>query len=230
MTQVKDDVIRIESEKVIPNEIITNGFAIINEFNDSIMADYSDYKTIYVESTDNAYYLSTGDKYVEPTPENPEPAEPIIETLENIKTNKISELNTICNKMITSGVDVEIDGKTEHFSYTLEDQANIDDIGEMAKTTKLGQSWHCDGGSCRIYALEDVIKLYMAQKMNKAHHITYTNQLKLYVSSLTTKEEVESVTYGQDLTGEYLDTYNLNMEHEKTVEKSYFENLQEALS
>lgn len=230
MTRVKDDVIKIESEKAIPNEIITNGFAIINEFNDSIMADYSDYKTIYVESTDNAYYLSTGDKYVEPTPENPEPTEPIIETLENIKTNKISELNTICNKMITSGVDVEIDGKTEHFSYTLEDQANIDDIGEMAKTTKLGQSWHCDGGSCRIYALEDVIKLYMAQKMNKAHHITYTNQLKLYVGSLTNKEDVESVTYGQDLTGEYLDTYNLNMDHEKAVEKSYFENLQEALA
>lgn len=46
----------------------------------------------------------------------------------------------------------------------------------------------------------------MAQKMNKAHHITYTNQLKLYVCSLTNKEDVESVTYGQDLTGEYLDT------------------------
>ena len=230
MTRVKDNVIKIESEKAIPNEIITNGFAIINEFNNSIMADYSDYKIIYVESTDNAYYLSTGEKYVEPTPENPEPTEPIIETLENIKTNKISELNTICNKMITDGVDVEIDGKTEHFSYTLEDQANIDDIGEMAKTTKLGQSWHCDGGSCKIYALENVIKLYMAQKMNKAHHITYTNQLKLYVGSLTNKDDVESVTYGQDLTGEYLDIYNLNMEHEKTVEKSYFENLQEALS
>ena len=230
MTRVKDNVIKIESEKAIPNEIITNGFAIINEFNNSIMADYSDYKTIYVESTDNAYYLSTGEKYIEPTPENPEPTEPIIETLENVKTNKISELNTICNKMITDGVDVEIDGKTEHFSYTLEDQANIDDIGEMAKTTKLGQSWHCDGGSCKIYALEDVIKLYMAQKMNKAPHITYTNQLKLYVGSLTNKDDVESVTYGQDLTGEYLDTYNLNMEHEKTVEKSYFENLQEALS
>ena len=52
MTRVKNDVIKIESEKAIPNEIITNGFAIINEFNDSIMADYSDYKTIYVESTE----------------------------------------------------------------------------------------------------------------------------------------------------------------------------------
>ena len=221
MTRVKDDVIKIESEKAIPNEIITNGFAIINEFNDSIMADYSDYETIYVESTDNAYYLSTGDKYVEPTPENPEPTEPIIETLENIKTNKISELNTICNKMITSGVDVEIDGKTEHFSYTIEDQANIDDIAQMAKSTNMEQSYHCDNGSCKLYTVEEITKIYMTQKMNKAHNITYANQLKLYVKSLKEKAEVESIAYGQDLTGEYLNTYNTIMEHEQSVAKAF---------
>lgn len=221
MTRVKDDVIKIESEKAIPNEIITNGFAIINEFNDTIMADYSDYKTIYVESTDNAYYLSTGDKYVEPTPENPEPTEPIIETLENIKTNKISELNTICNKMITSGVDVEIDGKTEHFSYTIEDQANIDDIAQMAKSTNMEQSYHCDNGSCKLYTVEEITKIYMTQKMNKAHNITYANQLKLYVKSLKEKAEVESIAYGQDLTGEYLNTYNTIMEHEQSVAKAF---------
>lgn len=221
MTRVKDDVIKIESKKAIPNEIITNGFAIINEFNDSIMADYSDYKTIYVESTNNAYYLSTGDKYVEPTPENPEPTEPIIETLENIKTNKISELNTICNKMITSGVDVEIDGKTEHFSYTIEDQANIDDIAQMAKSTNMEQSYHCDNGSCKLYTVEEITKIYMTQKMNKAHNITYANQLKLYVKSLKEKAEVESIAYGQDLTGEYLNTYNTIMEHEQSVAKAF---------
>lgn len=221
MTRVKDNVIKIESEKAIPNEIITNGFAIINEFNNSIMADYSDYKTIYVESTDNAYYLSTGEKYVEPTPENPEPTEPIIETLENIKTNKISELNTICNKMITDGVDVEIDGKTEHFSYTIEDQANIDDIAQMAKSTNMEQSYHCDNGSCKLYTVEEITKIYMTQKMNKAHNITYTNQLKLYVKSLKEKVEVESIAYGQDLTGEYLNTYNTIMEHEQSVAKAF---------
>lgn len=221
MTRVKDDVIKIESEKAIPNEIITNGFSIINEFNDSIMADYSDYKTIYVESTDNAYYLSTGDKYVEPAPENPEPTEPIIETLENVKTNKISELNAICNKMITSGVDVEIDGKTEHFSYTIEDQANIDDIAQMAKSTNMEQSYHCDNGSCKLYTVEEITKIYMTQKMNKAHNITYANQLKLYVKSLKEKVEVESIAYGQDLTGEYLNTYNTIMEHEQSVAKAF---------
>lgn len=221
MTRVKDNIIKIESEKAIPNEIITNGFSIINEFNDSIMADYSDYKTIYVESTDNAYYLSTGDKYVEPTPENPEPTEPIIETLENIKTNKISELNTICNKMITDGVDVEIDGKTEHFSYTIEDQANIDDIAQMAKSTNMEQSYHCDNGSCKLYTVEEITKIYMTQKMNKAHNITYANQLKLYVKSLKEKAEVESIAYGQDLTGEYLNTYNTIMEHEQSVAKAF---------
>lgn len=178
------------------------------------------YRDLWNDIAD-AYYLSTGDKYVEPTPENPEPTEPIIETLENIKTNKISELNTICNKMITSGVDVEIDGKTEHFSYTIEDQANIDDIAQMAKSTNMEQSYHCDNGSCKLYTVEEITKIYMTQKMNKAHNITYANQLKLYVKSLKEKAEVESIAYGQDLTGEYLNTYNTIMEHEQSVAKAF---------
>ena len=40
------------------------------------------------------------------------------------------------------------------------------------------------------------------------HHITYFNQLKLYVNTLETIEEVETVNYGDELTGEYLQTYN----------------------
>ena len=123
--------------------------------------------------------------------------------------------------MITSGVDVEIDGKTEHFSYTIEDQANIDDIAQMAKSTNMEQSYHCDNGSCKLYTVEEITKIYMTQKMNKAHNITYANQLKLYVKSLKEKAEVESIAYGQDLTGEYLNTYNTIMEHEQSVAKAF---------
>ena len=140
---------------------------------------------------------------------------------EPLAEDKISELNTICNKMITSGVDVEIDGKTEHFSYTIEDQANIDDIAQMAKSTNMEQSYHCDNGSCKLYTVEEITKIYMTQKMNKAHNITYANQLKLYVKSLKEKAEVESIAYGQDLTGEYLNTYNTIMEHEQSVAKAF---------
>lgn len=63
----------------------------------------------------------------------------------------------------------------------------------------------------------------MSQKMNKAHNITYTNQLKLYVKSLDIKINVESVTYGQDLTDKYLDTYNTIMEHEQAVAQAFIE-------
>ena len=40
------------------------------------------------------------------------------------------------------------------------------------------------------------------------HHITYFNQLKLYVESLDDKEKVSAISYGDELTGIYLDTYN----------------------
>ena len=224
LTRIKSNVIKIASEKNISNKIITNGFVIINEFNNTIMSDYSDYTTIYLESGDEYYYLSTVEKYVEPTePIVPTPSEPIIETLESVKNSKINDLNRICSEMITSGVDVEIDGNTEHFSYTIEDQANIDDIAQMAKVTKMDQSYHCDDGSCKLYTPEQIATIYMSQKMNKAHNITYTNQLKLYVKSLDVKINVESVSYGQDLTDEYLDTYNTIMEHEQAVAQAFIE-------
>ena len=99
--------------------------------------------------------------------------------------------------------------------------AAIDDIAQMAKSTNMEQSYHCDNGSCKLYTVEEITKIYMTQKMNKAHNITYANQLKLYVKSLKEKAEVESIAYGQDLTGEYLNTYNTIMEHEQSVAKAF---------
>ena len=43
------------------------------------------------------------------------------------------------------------------------------------------------------------------------HHTTYFNQLKLYVETLETIDEVNSVVYGQELTSTYIETYNNSM-------------------
>lgn len=239
---VKNGVVKITfNDNIIPSEDITlSGFFLLNEYNLDIMSDYSNYTTKYKDSDeDKTFYLSTGEIYsdspisdeINKIPEKElteEEKEALVKAeLEQAKKNKIAEINSDCNKMIINGVDIEINGTIEHFSYTLEDQANIDDIAEMAKTTKLGQSWHCDGGTCKIYTLEDIVKLYMTQKMNKAHHITYANQLKLYIESLIEKTDVEAVTYGQELIGDYLNTYNINMEHEEKVSQLFFKSIQE---
>lgn len=48
--------------------------------------------------------------------------------------------------------------------------------------------------------------------MNKMHHITYFNQLKMYIQSLDDIESVSEIEYGYELSGEYLRTYNSAME------------------
>ena len=68
--------------------------------------------------------------------------------------------------------------------------------------------YHADGESCKLYTVEQIVNIYTTNATNKMHHITYFNQLKLYVNTLETNEEVELVNYGDELTGEYLKTYN----------------------
>ena len=219
ITQIREHVLKIILSQVIAEDIVLGGFEVLNEHNFEVMGIYHDYKTIYEESDENLTFILSDDGSVKPNPE-PEP-EPYVPTLEEVISNKVYELDASCQYEIVDGVDVEIGDETEHFSYTIEDQSNIDDIAQMAKSTGMEQSYHCDNGSCKLYSVEEITKIYMAQKMNKAHNITYNNQLKLYVKSLTEKSDVEAVEYGQELTGEYLETYSTIMEHEKKVAEAF---------
>ena len=47
------------------------------------------------------------------------------------------------------------------------------------------------------------------------HHITYFNQLKLYVNTLDSTYDVENIQYGDELIGIYLETYNNAMAQAK---------------
>ena len=100
----------------------------------------------------------------------------------------------------------------EHFSYNEEDQVNIKELFDLAIQTNVPMYYHPDGASCKLYTVEQIVSIYTTNVTNKMHHITYFNQLKLYVNSLKTSEDVETVTYGDELTGDYLKTYNNAME------------------
>lgn len=219
ITQMSEHVLKLVLSQAIAEDIILGGFEVLNEHNFEVMGIYHDYNTIYEESDENLTFILSNDGSVKPAPE-PEP-EPYVPTLEEVISNKVYELDASCQYAIINGVDVEIGDDTEHFSYTIEDQANIDDIAQMAKSTGMEQSYHCDGGSCKLYSVEQITTIYMSQKMNKAHNITYNNQLKLYVKSLREKSDVEAVVYGQELIEEYLETYDAIMEHEKKVAEAF---------
>ena len=174
--------------------------------------DYSSYTTIYRELDNGVQFSNDGSVYVEPV--IPEPPEP---TLEEVKISKINELSNICNQQIIQGVDIEVNGETGHFSYDYEDQVNIKELFDLSVQTNVPMFYHADEESCKAYSTEEIITIYAALSTNKSHHITYYNQLKMYVESLENIDDVKSVVYGQELTGEYLDTYNESMAQAQLV-------------
>lgn len=131
-----------------------------------------------------------------------------VPTIEEIKISKINNFSNIANSSITNGVDVQIGENIEHFSYTDEDQVNIKEIFDLALQTNVPMYYHANGKECKLYTVEEIISIYSSASTNKMHHQTYFNQIRAYINSLNTIDEVNNVEYGQKLTDKYLQTYN----------------------
>ena len=182
--------------------IQTDGFILSREnMNDNW--EYSEFITVYREIDGGCQFSNDGSVYTEVIP--------YIPSLEEVKESKIRELSNICNFKITNGVEINIDGKNEHFSYKEEDQVNIKEIFDLCVQTNVPLYYHSDGESCKMYTVEQIIDLYATATTNKMHHITYFNQLKDYINSLQSIEAVQNVKYGQELDGDYIDIYNASM-------------------
>lgn len=216
------DLLKIKFDKTVDIEELISDMSIFNTIQvltvgDTVCATLKDYTTVYKrDHNDSILTLSNdGSVYVEPVIPDPIPIpEP---TLSDIQSMKISEFSSICNQEIVKGADVEINGTTEHFSYKAEDQVNIKKAFDLALTTKLSVPLHCDNGNCALYSAEDMIKIYIAEETNLTHHLTYFNQMKQYIKTLKTKDSVTALSYGEALTGEYLDTYNTIMEQAAVI-------------
>lgn len=211
-------------KNTVPDEVLlTNGFVELNEHNKIEQSDYMNMNYIFRKVNDCTYILTKdeNDIYIEPEiiiPDNSQTyiPEQYVPTIDDIKRMKISSLSSICNKQIISGVNIKIDDDIEHFSYTEEDQTNIKELFDLAIQTNVPMYYHSDGNSCKLYSVEQIIELYTMSAMNKMHHITYFNQLKMYISTLDDCDIINAIEYGVELTGEYLNTYNAAMLQAKT--------------
>lgn len=130
--------------------------------------------------------------------------------VQQLRENKVADLSAICQKTIYDGLDIELsDGSTEHYEYKALDQTNIKSMFDGV--TNLGITefpYQSEDGSCRVYSAADIITIYTSLEGLRISQLTYYHQLKEYVATLATVEEIESVTYGQPLTGDYLTHYN----------------------
>lgn len=129
--------------------------------------------------------------------------------LQYAKNIKIKQLSEACNATINAGTQVQLsDGTTEPFTYNLADQSNI---SEMFNAVLLGATeypYHANDDGCCMYSAQDIVAIYTTLSAFKTAQTTYHNQLKRHVKAMEGVTEVEAVTYGQELTGEYLEKYN----------------------
>lgn len=168
-------------------------------------------------------------KFVDGKPVECTPEEIASQLLPSIKQYKIAELSNMCNESINQGMEIQLSAEVkEYFTYSIDDQANI---SEMFNALILGAEsypYHASGAECRMYTPSEIVTMYSSLSGLKTHHLTYYNQLRAYVESLNDAKAIQAVTYGQELTGDYLAKYNQLVAQAQVEMAKVLANLQKA--
>lgn len=129
-----------------------------------------------------------------------------VPTLEEVQETKVTEMNAVQQTVIQEGLDIALsDGTVEHFTLTDHDQTSL-----MGLQTKVGEGaeqipWHTSDQSehCKYYSNEDMAIITSRALEFVTFHVTYFRDLRIYIRSLRSKEEVTAVTYGMLVPEEY---------------------------
>lgn len=168
---------------------------------------YHSFNTVYRddESTEhyNGYQLSSdGSVYCEPE----QSREEYVPTLEDVKEMKITEMNAMQQRLIKTGIDVTLtDGSVEHFTLTDHDQTSLMGLQSQVATGTEQIPWHTsdEAEHCKFYSNADMALITSAAMAWVTWHVTYFRDLRIYIRSLQTEEEVEAIPYGIYIPEEY---------------------------
>lgn len=210
MPNDKENIVTLKFEE--EKEVNTSGFDLFldEECEVDIGGDsYHRFTTMYRndETTEeyNGYQLSNdGSVYAPPEPEpEPEPYEP---TIEELKGQKISEMNAKQQEIIQDGVEVSLsDGATERFTLKDQDQMSLMGLQTLAAQGVGRIPWHeADNAEhCKYYSAEDMSRITGAALSFISYQVTYFRDLRIYINSMQDKESVTSVEYGMYIPSEY---------------------------
>mgnify|MGYP000232008057 FL=1 len=184
-------------------EVNLSGFHLLNDAG-NVFGKYDGFKTLYKENEDSYILSNDGSVYVEPVEPEPMPVpEP---TLDEVKEAKVAEMNKAQQDAIQSGVDITLsDGSVEHFSLTDHDQTNLVGLQSQVASGDDNIPWHTSNEDehCKFYSNADMAKITSTAMAYVTWHVTYFRDLRIYIRSLASKEEVEKVTYGIDIPEAY---------------------------
>lgn len=130
------------------------------------------------------------------------------DSLPVVRAAKLKEISEACNSMIIAGIDLELTEGTVHFNLSIEDQSNIANLFRVVELGGTEFPYQSDGGVCRIYTAAEIAQIYVAAQTMITSQITYHNELKMYVQSLETAEDIAAVQYGMTLPDPYLTEMN----------------------
>lgn len=202
----REHIVNITTENpVADNEVTGFFFYLIPEEVEIPPGKYDTFTTLYRRISETEFELSdNGEVYVPPEP-IPDP-EPYVPTLEEVREAKVQEMNALQQAAIQSGVNVTLtDGTVEHFTLTEHDQTSLVGLQSQVAAGEDNIPWHTsdEDEHCKFYSNADM-GLIITQAMTwVTWHVTYFRDLRIYIRSLSTKEEVAGVTYGVELPEEY---------------------------
>ena len=130
------------------------------------------------------------------------------DALSVVMTAKLSEISNACNAVIVNGVDIKFGEENVHFNLSIEDQSNINNLFRVVELGGTEFPYQADGGVCRIYTAAEIAAIYIAAQTLITTQTTYHNELKQYVQTLTSAEEVSAIQYGMTLPEPYLTEMN----------------------
>ena len=123
--------------------------------------------------------------------------------LETVRTAKVMEISKACNATIVAGVDVSIQGRTDHFNLALEDQSNINNLFRVVELGGTEFPYQADDGTCLVYSAKEIAQIYIAAQTLITTQTAYHNALKAYVNALGTSDQIAAIQYGVELPEPY---------------------------
>ena len=151
-------------------------------------------------------------------------------TLTATREQKIVDMAATCQAMIYNGADVELSTGTEHFSFTSNDQLNIDAMFDAVKMGATEYPYHQDGGKCMIYSAEDIFKIYVASKSTITYHTTYNNSIKQWINRETNLTTLQGMYYGIELPSDLKSEFDALIAQSKEIMDQLIEKLTSQLS
>lgn len=129
-----------------------------------------------------------------------------VKTLEETKEEKVTEMNNTQQSVIQQGLDITLsDGTVEHFTLKDQDQTSLMGLQTLVAQGIERIPWHTADQSehCKYYSNADMAIIAEKALQFITYHVTYFRDLRIFIRSLQTKEEVQNVTYGMEIPLEY---------------------------